>query len=336
MEDRRELFCAYCLSALAEPKTCSACKRRVYCSRECQKADWSFGASGGQGHKHWCALRCGEEAREWAVRHISPERGRGVVMLSDVAAGARILVDAALHYGHPCLAAGGGARRAAALDLVPEGSNDLLSKFELNEYGSRDGPVIGLRLSRINSSCDPNAIKVQDDDFGVNVVVALRDIRAGEEVLLSYLPVDDCSVERSADESRSLLAAKWGVQCPADCRCHNAALAGLMARARELDARIFQLGGRCDVAGAVGAAKDLLSIYDEAGLRPLHMSRARTLFDAFQVCVMQKSRKDEAVRFLRGALEIHERIYHPNSSQVVQYKEFAASPERHKNYGVAK
>ena len=328
--------CAYCLAALEVPSTCSACKRRSYCSRACQRADWLPGAAGGQGHKHWCALGCGEEGREWAVRLVGAGRGRGVVALADMAAGFRVLVDAALPLGHPCLAAPAGARRAAALQLHPEEAGlGLEAKFEKNEYGSHEGPVVGLRLSRVNHGCDPNAAKVHDYEFGVNVVVALRRIRAGEEVLIAYLPADDPSEERGADEGRAILAGKWGVACPADCRCRDEALAERMEHARELDARIFALGGRCDVAGAVAAAEELLALYDAAGLSPLHMARARTLFDAFQVSVMQRARAAQAAAFLRRALAVHEQVYHPTNRSVTEYRDLASNPAKHKNFGVA-
>ena len=327
--------CAFCVAPSAPASAaCGGRARRAYCGAECARADWGE-FSGGQQHARWCALRCGEEGREWAVVDCGAERGLGVVALVDLPAGARVLVDKALLQSAAVLAEGG-ARRAAALALTPvNNGGDLDAVFLRNEYGGRDGPVIGVRLSRVNHSCDPNAQKVADDDLGVNVVCALRSIRAGEEVTIAYLPCDDPTVEREPEEARAILLQHWGIACPADCRCRNEALAALVARARALDARILALGGRCDVGGAVAAAEELMSLYDEMGLSPLHMARARTLYDAFQVAVMNRARAPEAAAFLRRALDIHARCYHPDSSPVTDYERLVREPSSHANYGVA-
>jgi hypothetical protein len=42
--------CAYCLKQFKGLKTCGKCKRRAYCSVECQRKDWKPLGSG-QGHK---------------------------------------------------------------------------------------------------------------------------------------------------------------------------------------------------------------------------------------------------------------------------------------------
>ena len=322
--------CAYCL-ADAAALACGGCGRRSYCGAACARADWR---AGGQRHARWCALRCGEEGREWAVRDCGAARGLGVVALADLRAGARVLVDEALLQTHASLAEGGGARRAAALQLTPAGGG-LDEIFANNEYGGREGPVIGLRLSRVNHSCAPNAQKVADDDAGVNVVSLLRDVRAGEEVTIAYLPCDDPSGDREPAASREILREHWGIECAADCRCRDEGLAARVAEARALDARIFELGGRCDVAGAVGAAQRLLALYDEMGLPPLHQARSRTLFDAFQVAVMDRARVEEAEAFLRLALDIHRQTYHPDSSAVTDYEVLLSDVTAHPNFGVA-
>ena len=42
--------CAYCLKESSGNLTCSQCHRRAYCSKDCQRKDWSPKADG-QGHK---------------------------------------------------------------------------------------------------------------------------------------------------------------------------------------------------------------------------------------------------------------------------------------------
>lgn len=57
---------------------CSACKKRPYCSRDCQIDDWKSN-NRGQAHKLWCSIPCCEQNIEYEIRYISPERGMGVV-----------------------------------------------------------------------------------------------------------------------------------------------------------------------------------------------------------------------------------------------------------------
>ena len=45
-------------------KTCGGCKKRAYCSIECQRKDWS---GDGYGHKIWCKADCCEEDVDWKV-----------------------------------------------------------------------------------------------------------------------------------------------------------------------------------------------------------------------------------------------------------------------------
>ena len=83
--------CALCLAPLAKILRCGECRTRTYCSRECHTQDWKPGGLG-QGHKQWCSLGVGEEGVDWEVRHISDEKGLGMVALRTLQEGTRILV----------------------------------------------------------------------------------------------------------------------------------------------------------------------------------------------------------------------------------------------------
>ena len=75
-----------------EAKLCSGCRKRSYCSRECQITDWAPNGKG-QGHKNWCRLDCGEEDIDWEVVSIEG-KGLGVVAKRFIPAKYRIIVDA--------------------------------------------------------------------------------------------------------------------------------------------------------------------------------------------------------------------------------------------------
>merc|ERR1719235_1698365 len=45
-----EKCCAYCLSAVSKPSTCSQCRSAYYCGRTCQRNHWKV-------HKHECGKK---------------------------------------------------------------------------------------------------------------------------------------------------------------------------------------------------------------------------------------------------------------------------------------
>lgn len=76
------------------------------------------------------------------------------------------------------------------MDLEPKGAS-LQAKFELNQligHPSRDGgkDFVGLRISRMNHDCRPNAGYSYDETASAEIVFAQRDIQPGEEICISY------------------------------------------------------------------------------------------------------------------------------------------------------
>ena len=95
--------------------------------------------------------------------------------------------------------------------------------------GTADGTrasVLFETLSRANHSCAPNIDMQTDAARGHRArVTALRDIDAGEELLLSYLgSVGSARMERPVEERRAELRRKYRFHC--ECaRCGAIALA---------------------------------------------------------------------------------------------------------------
>jgi len=74
------------------PKLCGGCKKRAYCSKECQAADWSRKGDG-QRHVNWCRrYEYGEEDVDWEVVSI-PNKGLGVRAKKLLPEGYRIIVE---------------------------------------------------------------------------------------------------------------------------------------------------------------------------------------------------------------------------------------------------
>jgi len=90
--------CAYCLN-LRGFKLCGGCKKRAYCSKKCQAADWSSRGNG-QRHVNWCRKHeCGEEDVDWEVVPI-PNKGLGVRAKKVIPSGMKMIVEPVFSSGH--------------------------------------------------------------------------------------------------------------------------------------------------------------------------------------------------------------------------------------------
>lgn len=154
-----ERHCAACRKPIPPEsiKICGKCRRRPYCSKECQEKDWkpkrngtqagkyylqkylnlanNFGHdllilfSEFQGHKSWCGLTYGEEDLDWVITDVA-EKGLGIVSRRVIPAGYRIMVE----------------REQRGENL---------------ECGVRSCATM------LNHNCDPNAYKSIDTTYGV-------------------------------------------------------------------------------------------------------------------------------------------------------------------------
>ena len=118
--------CGWCYTtALHGVKRCGKCKKRIYCSRDCQLNDWKFG-----GHRHWCGI-AGELGHDVAVRSIGATKGRGLFALRRFSRGDKLLVER-LTIKNPRSPqdVSEGVLRAAA-ELTPHDSTSLVAKCTL-------------------------------------------------------------------------------------------------------------------------------------------------------------------------------------------------------------
>jgi hypothetical protein len=58
----------------------------------------------------------------------------------------------------------------------------------------------------------------------------------------------------------------------------------------------------------------------------------RTLYDAFQMAIMQKATLPEGIEFIRQAHEIVSSAVSPNSSNAKKYKMYLEDPSKHAYY----
>lgn len=296
--------CAFCLKSFKNEtiKLCGKCKKRAYCSRECQVADWPSEGKG-QGHKNWCSLQCGEEDIDWKVCEV-PGKGLGLVAMRLLPAKYRIIVDGCHAVNdHP-----------AIKDLMPI-NGTYKEKCNLNCVGRGDGrPALCLRISRANHDCNANADHWCDETFNAVVLFAQRDIAEGEEICINYQLFNDISSNVSAQQSRHLLRTNWRIICAKNCFCYDKEIEKLIARSRELDRRILRLGLQGKSQQALDTVNELLVNHDILGSSLLNVTR--TLYDGFQVAVMNETTSKAAKTLIEKLHAIQSAIMSPESSAV--------------------
>ncbi|CAM9588551.1 unnamed protein product, partial [Heterosigma akashiwo] len=218
--------CAYCYAEHAEEvviKRCGQCQKRTYCSKACQKLDWK--KPGGQQHKLYCG-KAGELGHCFEVKE-SGEKGLGLFAMRDFTKNEMIMVERPLLNGmnlmmFPQLRP---SEQSAFTSLAPN-EGDLHQKFVMNRFGD---DKVCIHMSRVNHDCYGNSSYLYLQHRGVHILVAKKEIKAGEEITFSYKSL----LHNTPSERRDQLRQKYGIRCGLHCGiCSNAALD---ARAEELN-----------------------------------------------------------------------------------------------------
>lgn len=313
--------CAYCLNSISDEsiKLCGKCKKRAYCSRDCQVTDWQSHGKG-QGHKNWCSLECGEEDIDWKVCEING-KGLGLVAKRQLPAKYRIIVDGCRirESDHP-----------AIKDLMPA-NGTFEEKFVLNRLEcDEEKDAICLRISRANHDCNPNADHWYDASFSVKVLYAQRDIAEGEEICINYQLHNDISRNISAVQARTVLETKWGIVCPESCSCYNKEMEQLTIKCRELDVKIYSLAKQGKSEEALIFVNELLKNHEIRKSSFLNISR--TLYDGFQIAIMKKKTVKAAKKFIDEKYALQSAILSPESLDVKETQLLKNDFARHRNY----
>ena len=137
--------------------------------------------------------------------------------------------------------------------------------------------MVGLRGSRLNHNCRPNADNVYDETARVQVIFAHRDIQPGEEICLNYYnfasmdsdrPTAKMEPEAEFRYVEQFLFKKWGIVCPDDCYCKCPKNRELVIEGRRIYGQMEDLLGKCRTEDALALGGRLLDIH-----RSLDVSR---------------------------------------------------------------
>jgi len=235
--------CSCCFEAQEDAALlrCSRCRLVLYCDKGCQKADWKAA------HKHECAalqhpaasLRSGDGCAATRQSRLSSAllvgrvarkaAAREAVAAVLVAAPAKCAAEAVAEAADLVLeiGLGGGLPRAALLLL--------LRQFQANNFGVMDqllisvGAAVFPQGAALNHSCAHNCAIAYLPRCHTQVIRAIADVRAGEELCHPYVDVAKPTARRVAQ-----LEDTYGFACTCE-RCEDALAGGRWA---EVDAAL--------------------------------------------------------------------------------------------------
>lgn len=323
-DDTMEDYCAFCYAAPAKLLTCGKCKKRQFCSRECQKEDWK------KGHKVYCG-KSGEIGFDYTIRDC--QWGKGVFALRNFEKNEKIMVErpvlrfASNIFCYPkSISEVPPAARDAVKALVGNSFKEIINRNGMSCTAPGEEGETGLfvTMSRVNHDCMGNADHNYLEKQDVKILVASRSIQEGEEITISYV----CG--EGTDERKWRLQTNYNFTCSCTV-CQNPDLEAKLTRAAELDNSIMELASNGRIDQAMRKGKALLSLRDE-----LDMSTwlyYRTYYDLFQVCITKKKYVREGRSYIRKAYEAVLAYYgDEDQPEVLRMKAFLQDPSSHRNY----
>ncbi|KAM0322462.1 hypothetical protein ACHAQA_009531 [Verticillium albo-atrum] len=171
-------------------------------------------------------------------------------------------------------------------------------------------------ISRLNHDCRPNAAAWTGSTDLVHRAVAVRDVRPGEELSISYVDVLAPRAER-----RARMQGSWGFQCGCERCAHGAESDARLARIRALEARLGDIGAKV----AVEDVETYLRLMREEGLDG-------KMAGAYTTAALNYSlfgKQGLAVKHAQLAVEHGLREEGPDAADVVAMRELMQAPKEH-------
>lgn len=273
--------CCLSLENLPYRLKCGKCLKRIYCSKECQVIDWKL-----QSHKHWCC-KAGEIGYDYEIKPSDKYTGLGVFALRDFIEGEKIMAQRPINItnSQDLLP----TQLNEIKKLEPSNSDLIADKFDFNalDCGKKINPVLCLHASRINHQCPfvENCSHLWIKEHGIKIIYAKRDIKAGEELTISYI---------DSFNSYAELYDKWNIQC----RCDGCSNPHNMVYQKELvKLNQFILNSKIEPKIRIEACGKLIDLYSKADTYsntssttssnskiPL-MMYMRTYWDKYNLCL---------------------------------------------------
>lgn len=197
-----------------------------------------------------------------------------------------------------------------------------------------DAGGVFLKACRINHACDSNATNFWNDNINELTIHAVRDIRKGEEITISYL---------SSRRNRRMRQAELQKNFKFTCCCRLCSLPP--GESRNCDSKldriyvmdcIIESGG---IEGLTSSARRMLGFVDEQvrlynDPAPDVVGLARAYPDAFQIAVANGDLA-RASAFAERVLSLYLITLGDDSPDVREYRMLVRNPATHKYYGMS-
>ncbi|KAG8156371.1 hypothetical protein KVR01_013712 [Diaporthe batatas] len=176
-------------------------------------------------------------------------------------------------------------------------SGRLMAILRSNAYNLDDGRVaIYPKVALINHSCQPNVLNA--DNSGTRIIVAIRDIQEGEEILTTYIPL------LTDTERRNQRLQPYGFRC--DCTaCRTGASDARRLQAgrdlEELENALRTPGTRTSFAKnkLMLSAQGLAEYVEEEGFADYHIKTSRLAFDHAVLASNKSNAREWGLRHLK-------------------------------------
>eukprot|EP00919_Chromeraceae_sp_WS-2016_P044660 GHVR01106565.1.p1 GENE.GHVR01106565.1~~GHVR01106565.1.p1 ORF type:complete len:348 (+),score=60.19 GHVR01106565.1:39-1082(+) len=316
--------CAYCYKSDVKLSTCSKCKKRQFCSKECQVKDWKTG------HKHWCGVS-GEIGHDYEVRE-SQGKGLGLFALRKFEKNEKIMMERPLitiektddYTKVPYNLDSAGEQ--AITQLLPEGGS-IGEKFDLNRMGvPPDRYGLFVTMARINHDCRGNCDQNYSIRLGVQILVARRTIMEGEEFTFNYF-------RRFTYEDRiKKLRNVFNFICDCYmCRDTGKDMRDDYDNMIKYDEEIYLYIKQNNFLRATIIGKMLLELYKKH--EESSVAIYRTCLDIYQCAITRQITFEEGKLFAREAYDnIRNFVGDDDDDDVTSMRHFAENPERHVLY----
>lgn len=156
-----------------------------------------------------------------------------------------------------------------------------LAKFftnstELMSRGKDVGAGLFPEFARINHSCVPNAYSAWNEHIGQQTVHAGQDIKAGEQIFISYLGRTGAFLKKT--ERNELFRSRWGFECVCTHCVDSDSMDAVRDQMASLERDLTKLSEACTASypnrdvyepaarDGIDKASALVGLMDEAGL----------------------------------------------------------------------
>ena len=274
-------------------------------------------------------------------------KGKGLVALKDIERGKRILCE-------PALLTTEYISSVSQLESTISSKLKCLSEAQEQEFLSlynnfpgkqpcsgivktnalplgAGSPVGGIfpTISRINHSCRPNTQHTWNRSAEREIIHAIRDIKKGEEITISY------SLGGPSQSRRQHLKENFGFDCTCDL-CSLTGEALKISDHRQELMRFFDdaIGNSDSVMESPGSTlaycRELLSLYEMEAIADPRV--ARVYYDAFQICITHGDQARASV-FAQKAYKTRLYLEGEDSPDTQKMKSFMANPADHLSFG---